>query len=237
MVAGTIGLLAVAIAAARDRPARSRRRRTAGTRAFAGVDPARRARRSTSTCATSAATPARLSACRGRPSIVTFMYTTCKDDCPTMAPADPRRARRPRRRRRAGDRGQRRPRERHARRARAFLVEQQPGSGRMRFALGDRAAAAARLAELRDPARRRRRSSTRAWVAARSTPTAASAIGFPVRAADPRGPRARRARACSAAGAERRPAPLGPAAAARRALAACRRRRGRARRRPPCGPG
>jgi protein SCO1/2 len=136
MVAGTIGLLAVAAALLAIDPSPSA---TGGDGTqFAGSirppGPPLEFR-----LADERGEPVRLSALRGRPAIVTFMYTTCENDCPTMAQqirgalddlgsedevpviavsVDP-----------AGDTPER---------ARRFLAEQRL-AGRMRFALGDRA--------------------------------------------------------------------------------------------------
>jgi protein SCO1 len=134
MVAGTIGLLAVAaalIAIDPGSPADSSSGYEGSVRpSGAPVDFRLRDERGD---------PISPAAYRGRPLVVTFMYTTCKDDCPTMAQqirgalddlgsdsvpviavsVDP-----------AND---------TAERAQRFIAKQSLG-GRMRFALGDEAA-------------------------------------------------------------------------------------------------
>ena len=137
MVAGTIGLLAVAAALLVIDPSPSAPTPSGGA-AFAGsIRPPgppldfrltdERGR------------PLTLSSLRGRPAIVTFMYTTCENDCPTMAQQI---------RGALDDLGARRqvpvvavsvdPANDTPRRALRFLAEQRL-AGRMRFALGDRA--------------------------------------------------------------------------------------------------
>lgn len=83
MVAGTIGLLAVAAALLVIDPSPSSPP-TSGASAFEGAvrppGPPLEFRLTDERGA-----PVTLSALRGRPAIVTFMYTTCENDCPTMA--------------------------------------------------------------------------------------------------------------------------------------------------------
>lgn len=138
MVAGTIGLLAVAAALLVIDPSPSSRT-TAGDAAFAGAvrppGPPLDFR-----LADEQGRPVTLSALRGRPAIVTFMYTTCENDCPTMAQQI---------RGALDDLGPERqvpviavsvdPANDTPARALRFLAEQRL-AGRMRFALGDRAA-------------------------------------------------------------------------------------------------
>ncbi len=84
MVAGTIGLLAVTAALLLIDPSGSSSDEAQVTGGFAGsirppgppLDFALTDERGL---------PVSLSAARGRPLIVTFMYTTCENDCPTMA--------------------------------------------------------------------------------------------------------------------------------------------------------